>query len=95
MDTSNPVIESHKAYFTDNLYTTRKSIDWIRACSFDPTPALEAMLVEPLAALVEHPLLAQDIDAVQKFFGPGSVFLQLFAIQHSCQQRPLGRLNSE
>ncbi|KAJ7825885.1 hypothetical protein B0H14DRAFT_2596228 [Mycena olivaceomarginata] len=83
MDTSNPVIESHEAYFTDNLYTARKSIDWMHACSFDPTPALEAMLVEPLAALVEHPLLAQDIDAVRKIFGPGSVFLQLLAIQHS------------
>ncbi|KAJ7857923.1 hypothetical protein B0H14DRAFT_3637438 [Mycena olivaceomarginata] len=65
------------------LHTARKSIDWMRACSFDPTPALEAMLVEPLAALVEHPLLAQDINAVRKFFGPGSVFLQLLAIQHS------------
>ncbi|KAJ7736622.1 hypothetical protein B0H14DRAFT_2638935 [Mycena olivaceomarginata] len=83
MDTSNPVIESHEAYFTDNLYTARKSIDWMRACSLDPTSALEAMLVEPLAALVEHPLLAQDIDAVRKIFGPGSVFLQLLAIQHS------------
>ncbi|KAJ7932010.1 hypothetical protein B0H13DRAFT_1857428 [Mycena leptocephala] len=85
MDTSNPIIESHEASFTDNfrLYTARKSIDWMRAYSFDPTPALEAMLVEPLAALVEHPLLDQDIDAVRKIFGLGSVFLQLLAIQHS------------
>jgi hypothetical protein len=83
MDTSNLVIESHKAFFTDNLYTARKSIDWMCACSFDPTPVLEEMLVEPLATLVEHPLLALDIDAVRKNFGPGSVFLQMLAIQHS------------
>jgi hypothetical protein len=74
MDTLNPVIESHEAYFTNNIYTAWTSIDWMPACSFDPVPVLEAMLVEPLDALVEHPLLAQDIDAVQKIFGPGRSF---------------------
>ncbi|KAJ6525339.1 hypothetical protein B0H19DRAFT_1084884 [Mycena capillaripes] len=84
MVVSNPVIE---AYFHDDNYTTLNSIQGMCGGSFEPTPALEAMLALPLAELLEHPLLTDDPPAAHKIFGIGAVFLQLLAIQHSLSER--------
>ncbi|KAJ6553412.1 hypothetical protein B0H19DRAFT_1263785 [Mycena capillaripes] len=80
------VYAHHEAYFHDDNYTTLNSIQWMRGCSFEPTPALEAMLALPLAELFEHPLLTDDPLAAHKIFGLGAVFLQLLAIQHSLSE---------
>ncbi|KAJ6465519.1 hypothetical protein C8R47DRAFT_1079299 [Mycena vitilis] len=84
MDMSNPVIRSREDFFKDEPYTLKKSVVWMRSCGFDPTPALESMLEEPLAALRAHPLMRADSDDSHRMvWGPGSVFLQVLAIQHS------------
>lgn len=80
----NPVIQSYEAHFQNNTYTPQRSIEWMRSCSFNPTPALEAMLMEPLADLLQR---APDTMQVrQRIWGPGSVLLQLLAIQHSLDE---------
>lgn len=83
MDISNPVIRSYRARFKNDPVTARKSIEWMRSCSLEPSPALEAMLAESLAALTSHELMRSDADASHKIWGLGSVLLQLLAIQHS------------
>ncbi|KAJ7671086.1 hypothetical protein B0H17DRAFT_1209141 [Mycena rosella] len=83
MDTSKHVIRSFHDFFQNTPWSTKRSIAWMKACSFDPSPALEAMMAQPLAALAEHPLMSSDNKANQKIWGPGSVFLQLLAIQHT------------
>ncbi|KAJ7637382.1 hypothetical protein DFH06DRAFT_1433574 [Mycena polygramma] len=84
MDMSDPVIKSHEDFFEDEPYTLKKSVVWMPSCGFDPTPGLESMLEEPLAALRAHPLMRADSDDSHRMvWGPGSVFLQVPAIQHS------------
>ncbi|KAJ6543120.1 hypothetical protein B0H19DRAFT_1239236 [Mycena capillaripes] len=83
MDPSNPVIQSYQDRFADGPFDTRESMTWMRQCFLEPTPALEAMLEEPLAALAIHPLLRNDPFAHRKIWGAGSVLFQLLAIQHS------------
>ncbi|KAJ7182087.1 hypothetical protein C8R46DRAFT_1027892 [Mycena filopes] len=64
-------------------WSVKRAADCTRIHSFSPSPALDAMLFEPLAALRRHELICSDPDVQQKIFKPGSVLLQLLAIQHS------------
>ncbi|KAJ7864381.1 hypothetical protein B0H13DRAFT_2671211 [Mycena leptocephala] len=83
MDDSNPVIHSFLEYFRETPWHAKASIAWMKRFSFAPSPALDAMLTEPLVALTEHELMRDDDKANQKIWGPGLAFLQILAIQHS------------
>ncbi|KAJ7605158.1 hypothetical protein B0H17DRAFT_1189636 [Mycena rosella] len=84
MDASNPVIQSYQTYFKEHQYNSQTALQWMHdRCLFDPSPALDAMLTAPLAALTEHDLLRSDTTANKKIWSLGSVFLQLLAVQHS------------
>jgi hypothetical protein len=83
MDDSNRVIHSFLEYFRETPWNAKASIAWMKRFSFAPSPALDAMLTEPLVALTEHELMRDDDKANQKIWGPGLAFLQILAIQHS------------
>jgi hypothetical protein len=82
-DASNPVLQHFVAHFKETPWNVEASLSWMKRCSFLPSPALEQMLVAPLAALSAHDLMRLDSEGSQKVFGPGCVLLQLLAIQHS------------
>lgn len=83
MDDKHPVIHHYREYFKGHPRTATDSIDWMRSCSFNPTPALDALMAEPLAALARHKHMESDGEANRKMWGPGSVLFQLLVIQHS------------
>ncbi|KAJ7331065.1 hypothetical protein DFH08DRAFT_815150 [Mycena albidolilacea] len=82
-DASHPVLQHFVAHFKETPWNVEASLSWMKRCSFLPSPALEQMLVAPLAALSAHNLMCLKSEGSQKVFGPGCVLLQLLAIQHS------------
>ncbi|KAJ7442916.1 hypothetical protein B0H11DRAFT_2251196 [Mycena galericulata] len=91
MDANHPVIQNYKEYFKTHTHNAESSILWMKSRSFDPSPALEAMMAQPLSALAKHEYMDQDGTANQKMWGPGAILLQLLAIQFG---RPKNRQTS-
>jgi hypothetical protein len=82
-DTSNPVVQSFRDYFKEIPWKVEASLDWMKSCSFKASPGLDAMLTAPLDALSAHEIMRSDPEANRKIWGPGSVLLQLLAVQDS------------
>ncbi|KAJ7877260.1 hypothetical protein B0H14DRAFT_3436212 [Mycena olivaceomarginata] len=82
-DTSNPVVQSFRDYFKEIPWKVEASLDWMKSCSFKASPGLDAMLTAPLDALSAHEIMRSDSEANRKIWGPGSVLLQLLAVQDS------------
>ncbi|KAJ7839423.1 hypothetical protein B0H13DRAFT_2366841 [Mycena leptocephala] len=56
-DDSHPVIENFREYFKGTPWNAKLSLLWMRRRSIDRSPALEGMLVAPLAALAANELM--------------------------------------
>jgi hypothetical protein len=83
---SNPVTRNFRDHFKEIRWSVEASLRWMRGCFFDASPALDAMLNVALDALSANELIRLDPLANQKIWGPGSVLLQLLAIQHSLDE---------
>ncbi|KAF8145257.1 hypothetical protein K438DRAFT_1782092 [Mycena galopus ATCC 62051] len=83
---AHPVLRNFKTHFKSTSWNVQASLDWMRKCSFQPSPALHQMLTPALAALSAHSLMRSDPMANRKIWGPGLILFQLLAIQHSLNE---------
>ncbi|KAF8124675.1 hypothetical protein K438DRAFT_2002537 [Mycena galopus ATCC 62051] len=81
-----PVLHHFETHFKSTSWNVQASLDWMRKCLFQPSPALHQMLTPALAALSAHSLMRSDPTANRKIWGPGLILFQLLAIQRSLNE---------
>ncbi|KAJ7884708.1 hypothetical protein B0H13DRAFT_2537126 [Mycena leptocephala] len=86
-DANHPVVASYTKYFAHRkeIDRHRQAGEWMRSLALVPTPELEVVLATPLEDLLQHPRLADLLEAerMQKVMGVGSALFQLLAVQHA------------
>jgi hypothetical protein len=86
-DVNHPVVASYTKYFAHRkeIDRHRQAGEWMRSLALVPTPELEVVLATPLEDLLQHPRLADLLEAerMQKVMSVGSALFQLLAVQHA------------